>query len=84
VKAVELDEIASLSPEPTREIIDLNEALETLAALDVRKAQVVELKYFGGLKPEEIAEVLKVSEVTVRRDWTFSKAWLYAQLRPAD
>ena len=84
VKAVELDEIASLSPEPTREIIDLNEALEKLAALDVRKAQVVELKYFGGLKPEEIAEVLKVSEVTVRRDWTFSKAWLYAELRPAD
>ena len=84
VKAVELDEIASLSPEPTREIIDLNEALEKLAALDVRKAQVVELKYFGGLKPEEIAEVLKVSEVTVRRDWTFSKAWLYAELRSVD
>jgi RNA polymerase sigma factor (TIGR02999 family) len=84
VKAVELDEIASLSPEPTREIIDLNEALEKLAALDVRKAQVVELKYFGGLKSEEIAEVLKVSEVTVRRDWTFAKAWLYAELRPAD
>jgi len=84
VKAVELDEIASLSPEPTREIIDLNEAPEKLAAIDVRKAQVVELKYFGGLKPEEIAEVLKISEVTVRRDWTFSKAWLYAELRPAD
>jgi RNA polymerase sigma factor (TIGR02999 family) len=84
VKAVELDEIASLSPEPTREIIDLNDALEKLAALDVRKAQVVELKYFGGLKLEEIAEVLKVSEVTVRRDWTFSKAWLYAELCPAD
>ena len=84
VKPVELDEIASLSPEPTREIIDLNEALEKLAALDLRKAQVVELKYFGGLKPEEIAEVLKVSEITVRRDWTFAKAWLYAELRPAD
>lgn len=84
VKAVELDEVASLSPEPTREMIDLNEALEKLAALDLRKAQVVELKYFGGLKPEEIAEVLKVSEVTVRRDWTFARAWLYAELRPVD
>ena len=84
VKPVELDEIASLSPEPTREIIDLNEALEKLAALDARKAQVVELKYFGGLKSQEIADVLQVSEVTVRRDWTFSKAWLYAELRPAD
>ena len=84
MKALELDEGASLSPEPTREIVDLNDALEQLASLDMRKAQVVELKYFGGLKFQEIAEVLKVSEVTVRRDWTFSRAWLYAELRPAD
>ena len=73
-----------VSPEPTQEILDLNEALEKLSALDARKARVVELKYFGGLKQEEIAEVLKVSDVTVRRDWTFSRAWLYAELRKAD
>jgi RNA polymerase sigma factor (TIGR02999 family) len=83
-KAVELDDAAVLSPEPTREILDLNEALEKLAALDARKANVVELQYFGGLKQEEIAEVLNVSVVTVRRDWTFSKAWLYAELRRVD
>jgi RNA polymerase sigma factor (TIGR02999 family) len=83
VKAVELDEAAVFSPEPTREIIDLNEALEKLAVLDSRKAHVVELHYFGGLKQEEIADVLKISVVTVRRDWTFSKAWLYAELRGA-
>ncbi len=83
VKVVELDEAAVLSPEPTREILDLNEALEKLAALDERKANVVELQYFGGLKQEEIADVLKISVVTVRRDWTFSKAWLYAELRGA-
>ena len=82
-KAVELDEAALLSPEPTREILDLNEALEKLAMLDARKAHVVELQYFGGLKQEEIAEVLNVSVVTVRRDWTFSKAWLYAELSGA-
>ena len=82
-KAVELDEAALLSPEPTREILDLNEALEKLATLDARKAHVVELQYFGGLKQEEIAEVLNVSVVTVRRDWTFSKAWLYAELSGA-
>ena len=82
-KAVELDEAALLSPEPTREILDLNEALEKLATLDERKANVVELQYFGGLKQEEIADVLQVSVVTVRRDWTFSKAWLYAELRGA-
>jgi DNA-directed RNA polymerase specialized sigma24 family protein len=44
---------------------------------------VVELQYFGGLKQEEIAEILDVSAVTVRRDWTFSRAWLYAELRRA-
>ena len=82
-KALELDEAALVSPEPTREILDLNEALERLSALDERKAQVVEMRYFGGLKQEEIAEALNVSEVTVRRDWTFSRAWLYAELRKA-
>jgi RNA polymerase sigma-70 factor, ECF subfamily len=82
-KAVELDEALLLSPEPTREILDLNDALERLAALDARKANVVELQYFGGLKQEEIADVLNVSIVTVRRDWTFSKAWLYAELNRA-
>ena len=80
-RAVELDEAALLSREPTREILDINEALEKLAALDPRKAQVVELKYFGGLKQEEIAEVLNISEATVRRDWAFSRAWLYTELR---
>jgi RNA polymerase sigma-70 factor (ECF subfamily) len=81
---VELDEAVWVSAAPTREILDLNEALEKLATLDARKAQVVELRYFGGLKQEEIAEALNVSEVTVRRDWTFSRAWLYAELRKAE
>ena len=81
---VELDEAAWVSAAPTREILDLNEALEKLATLDARKAQVVELRYFGGLKQQEIAEALNVSEVTVRRDWTFSRAWLYAELRKAE
>lgn len=82
-KAVELDESAVLAPEPTREILDLNDALEKLAALDARKANVVELSYFGGLKHEEIAEALDISIVTVQRDWTFSRAWLYAELSQA-
>lgn len=78
---VELDEAALVSPEQTTAILDLNDALERLATLDSRKAQVVELRYFGGLKQDEIAEVLKISTVTVRRDWVFSKAWLYSELR---
>src|ERR1700675_2959669 len=81
---VELDEAALVSPEESKEIVDLHEALERLAALDSRKAQVVELKYFGGLNYDEMAEVLKISPVTVRRDWRFAKAWLYTQLQNAD
>jgi RNA polymerase sigma factor (TIGR02999 family) len=78
---VELDEAALISPEQTAEILDLNEALERLATLDSRKAHVVELKYFGGLEHDEIAEVLKISTVTVRRDWIFAKAWLHSELQ---
>src|SRR5438552_11253696 len=80
---VELDEAAIVSPEESEEIVDLHEALERLATLDSRKAQVVELKYFGGLNYDEMAEVLKISRVTVRRDWEFAKAWLYKELHGA-
>jgi len=78
---VDLDEAALVSPEESKEIIDLHEALGQLSALDSRKAQVVELKYFGGLNYDEIAEVLKISQITVRRDWEFAKVWLYTELR---
>lgn len=81
---MELEEVALVSPEESKEIVDLHEALERLAALDSRKAQVVELKYFGGLNYEEVAEVLKISSITVRRDWRFAKAWLYTELKNAD
>jgi RNA polymerase sigma factor (TIGR02999 family) len=80
---IELDEAALVSPQQSREIVDLHEALERLATLDSRKAQVVELKYFGGLNYDEMAEVLKISRVTVRRDWEFAKVWLYTELNPA-
>src|SRR5437762_12629667 len=78
---VDLDEAALVSPEESKQIVDLHEALEQLSALDSRKAQIVELKYFGGLNYDEIAEVLKVSRITVRRDWEFAKVWLYTELR---
>ena len=83
VARIELDESAILSPEQSKEIVDLHEALERLGTLDSRKARVVELKYFGGLNYDEIAEVMKVSTVTVRRDWVFAKAWLYDELHSA-
>ena len=77
---IELDEAALVSPEESKQIVDLHEALETLATLDSRKAQVVELKYFGGLNYDEMAEVLKISRITVRRDWEFARVWLYTEL----
>ena len=80
---VELGEAALVSQEQSKEIVDLHEALERLATLDARKAQVVELKYFGGLNYDEMAEVLKISPVTVRRDWEFARAWLHTELHSA-
>jgi len=78
---VDLDEAALVSPEESKEIVELHEALEQLSSRDSRKAQIVELKYFGGLNYDEIAEVLKISRITVRRDWEFAKVWLYTELR---
>ena len=77
---LELDEAALVTPEQPGAILALNDALERLATLDSRAAQAVELRYFGGLKQEEIAEVLKVSTKTVRRDWEAARAWLHREL----
>jgi RNA polymerase sigma factor (TIGR02999 family) len=77
---VELNEAAIVSPEQSKEIVDVHEALQRLATLDSRKARVVELKFFGGLNYDEIAEVLKIAGRTARRDWIFAKAWLHNQL----
>jgi RNA polymerase sigma-70 factor (ECF subfamily) len=80
---IELDKAVILSPEQSKEIVDLDEALERLAALDSRKARVVELKFFGGLNYDEIAEVLKIARRTARRDWEFARIWLYKELHNA-
>jgi RNA polymerase sigma factor (TIGR02999 family) len=74
---VSLSLIEAPSGRPDVELIALEEALERLAALDPRKSRVVELKFFGGLTVEEIAEVLQVSRATVEREWSFARAWLY-------
>jgi RNA polymerase sigma factor (TIGR02999 family) len=74
---VSLSLIEAPAGRPDVELIALEEALEQLSALDQRKSRVVELKFFGGLTTEEIAEVLQVSGATVEREWTFARAWLY-------
>jgi RNA polymerase sigma-70 factor, ECF subfamily len=80
-RQVPIEEAATMSLERAAELIALDEALEELAKLDQRKSQVVELRYFGGLSLEETAEVLKISLMTVRRDWRAAKAWLYRRLK---
>ena len=77
---VSLDQAAVLSPARAGELIALDEALKSLAIMDVRRSQVVELRFFGGLSNEEIAEVLKISPNTVMRDWNVAKAWLYREM----
>jgi RNA polymerase sigma factor (TIGR02999 family) len=69
-----------ISPEKSVDLVALDEALTQLAKYDERQVRVVELRYFSGLSIDETAEILGVSNVTVRRDWNMAKAWLYQQL----
>lgn len=80
VKHVSPDDAIEIPEAPNVDYLALNEALDRLAEVDSRKSQIVELRYFGGLSNEEIAEVLKVSTDTVMRDWRFAKAWLQSEL----
>src|ERR1041385_387269 len=77
---VSLDTSAVVSREARRDLLAIDEALNRLAAVDGRKSQVVELRFFGGLSVKETAEVLKVSPETVMRDWKLAKAWLLGEL----
>jgi RNA polymerase sigma factor (TIGR02999 family) len=79
-RQVSLEEAATVVPNKSEELLRLDEALKSLAEMDPRRSQVVELRYFGGLNNEEIAGVLHISENTVTRDWNMARAWLYQQL----
>jgi RNA polymerase sigma factor (TIGR02999 family) len=77
---VTFDEVALVGGERAADLVALDDAMTALARLDPRKARVVELRFFGGLSVGETAEVLKISQVTVMRDWSTAKAWLYREL----
>lgn len=81
---VSLDEALTVSEERAAELVALDDALKELAKFDARKAQVVELRFFGGLSVEETAKALNVSEITVIRDWGLAKSWLYRELSNTD
>jgi RNA polymerase sigma factor (TIGR02999 family) len=78
---VNLDDVPEIAlGSRSREIVAVDEALDTLAQIDPRKAKVIELRFFGGLSVEETAEVLKISPQSVMRDWKMARAWLLTEL----
>jgi RNA polymerase sigma factor (TIGR02999 family) len=77
---VSLDEALTVSAGRGDDLVAVDDALTSLAEIDERKSRIVELRFFGGLSNEEIAEVLQISTVTVIREWNKAKAWLYREL----
>ena len=87
IPKVAIDEAVVAANQPSEDVLAVDEAVTALAAVDERKAKMVELRFFGGLSIEETAEALQVSPGTVMRDWTLAKAWLQREIRsspPAD
>ncbi|HVM48094.1 MAG TPA: ECF-type sigma factor [Candidatus Acidoferrum sp.] len=82
LERVDLDRVTLATQDSDEVILAVHEALEKLAAESPQKAEIVKLRYFGGLEHAEIAEVLGISEPTVRRHWAYARSWLYAELKP--
>jgi len=80
-KPVPIDEALVFAPEQSMELVKIDQALEQLTKLDPRQAKIVELRFFGGLTVEQTADVLGISEKTVKRDWSMAKAWLRGELK---
>ena len=82
VAPIALDEAAVVSGDRAEELIAIHSALENLATFDPRKGRVFELRYFGGMSVDEVADTLRVSPVTVARDWRMAKVWLRREIAP--
>ena len=78
---ISLEAAGAMSRRPARDLVALDDALQSLSQFDERKAKVVELRFFGGMSVEETAEVLNVSSITVMRDWNTARTWLYRELK---
>ena len=81
---VALDDVAIVSNQRAGEFLALDDALTNLAKVDERKCKIVELRFFGGLTVDEIAEVMKISPITVKREWRLAKAWLHLEISGAE
>ncbi len=82
VEKLALDQALEFTPARSRELVELDNALESLEQIDPRQARVVELRFFGGLTVEETAEVLGIAPRTVKRDWRVARAWLHGEIFP--
>jgi RNA polymerase sigma factor (TIGR02999 family) len=78
---VDADEVAIASPAPDDKLLALNEALDRFATLEPQQAELVKLRYFVGLKIEEVSKVLGISEATAKRWWAYARAWLYDEIK---
>jgi RNA polymerase sigma factor (TIGR02999 family) len=83
-RRVDLEEALPYTPEPADELLSLNDALDRLAAEDPKKAELVKLRYFGGLSVQEAADILGISRATADRYWAYAKVWLYCDLSGED
>jgi RNA polymerase sigma factor (sigma-70 family) len=81
VQRVSLEESLVVYGERGMDLVSLDDALQALAAIDARRSQVVELRFFGGLSVEETAAALRVSPETVKHDWKLAKAWLRREMK---
>ncbi len=81
LRQVELEDAGAKSPSQDEKVMALDEALERLAAIDPRKSRIVEMRYFGGMSVEETAQVLDVSPITIKREWSKARAWLYREMQ---
>jgi RNA polymerase sigma-70 factor, ECF subfamily len=84
LKRVPLEEPLLFTEEQSEELVALNEALERLTQIDARQGRIVELRFFGGLTVDEIAEALGMSSKTVKRDWSVARAWLHREVSKSD
>ena len=84
VAVITLDEAAAIADTQAADLLALNDALDQLTLLDARKSRIVELRYFGGMTVEEVAEVLGLSPTTVNREWQSAKTWLLRTMSRTD
>lgn len=84
LRQVELDDAAAQSPTRDEQLLALDECLDRLAEIDPRKSRIVEMRYFGGMSVEEAAQVLNVSPITIKREWSKARAWLYREMQASE